>query len=175
MLRRKLWTWLSRRKIERLPTITVKAAANYYKTFTAPNPDYKASINNAAGELVGTATYAVSPLSDRVYLFNIEVMPNQRRHGYATALLWYLAQTHGHPITAVKELHGAASFWASARRLQEVGIIVTEPLSVGEMDKEAARWQHLQPEAERLEKLIVERLSVHREPWHIATGRGLEN
>ncbi|WP_146168300.1 hypothetical protein [Celeribacter persicus] len=55
MLRRKLWTWISRRKIEHLPTITVKAAANYYKTFTAPNPDHKASIYNVARELVGTA------------------------------------------------------------------------------------------------------------------------
>lgn len=171
----KLGTQSYRYKLESLPTITVTVLDNYYKAFTSPNPDHNSSIYNAAKELVGMATYAVSPLDDRVYLFDIEILPEYRRQGYATAVLRYLTQTYNHPITAIKELYGASDFWASVRRLKEVGIIVTEPLSCSEMDNEAARWQHLQPEIDRLDKLITERLTVHNEHWFEATGRGLEN
>jgi GNAT superfamily N-acetyltransferase len=175
MLGKVIGTWQGRRRLERLPRITVDATANYYKAFTAPNPDYDAVIRNSTGDEVGTATYAVSPLFDRVYIFEIEITPEHRGQGYATALLWHLAKTYGQPITAVKELYSANSFWSAARRLKEVGLVVTTQLSVGDMDNEAARWQQLKPEAERLEKLITERLTVHNEPWHIAVGRGLDS
>lgn len=165
--------WRGPRRLPRLPTITVNTTANYYKAFTAPNSDIKAAIYNAAGDQVGIATYAVSPLFDRVYLFNIEIFADYRRRRYALALLWHLAQTYGQPISPVKELFGANSFWTVARSLSETGLAVTSPLSVGDMDEEAARWQHLQPDIERLEKRITERLA-HHEPWHIAVGRGLE-
>ncbi|MDR6495975.1 hypothetical protein J2797_005900 [Paraburkholderia terricola] len=56
-------TWQGRRRLERLPRITVNATANYYKAFTTPNPDYEAVIHNSSGNEVGTATYAVSPLA----------------------------------------------------------------------------------------------------------------
>ncbi|WP_299204291.1 GNAT family N-acetyltransferase [uncultured Amphritea sp.] len=170
----KLWMKNCSHRVERLPVISLSVSDNYYKAFTSPNPDHNARIYNAAEVLVGKTTFAVSPLYDRVYLFDIEVIPEYRRQGYATAVLRYLTGTYNHPITAIKELYGASDFWASARRLKEVGIIVTEPLSCSEMDHEAARWQHLQPEVDRLDKLINERLTVYNEPWHSATGRGLE-
>jgi GNAT superfamily N-acetyltransferase len=175
MLAKVIGTWQGRRRLERLPQITVNTMANYYKAFTAPNPDYEAVILNSTGDEVGTATYAVSPVFDRVYLFEIEITPEHRRQGYATAMLWHLAKTYGQPITAVKELYSANSFWTAARQLKKVGLVVTMQLSVGDMDNEAARWQHLRSEAERLEKLISERLMVHNEPWHIAVGRGLDS
>ncbi|EXJ09675.1 GNAT family N-acetyltransferase [Nitrincola nitratireducens] len=168
-------TIFNRTTLEQLPSITVKASVNYYKTFTSPNPDYNVSIFNTTDELVGTAIYAESPIFDRIYLFNIEVIQRFQRKGYATAFLLYLAQTYRHPITAVKELHGASGFWNSARKLSKVGVVVTEPLSVGDMNDESQRWQHLWHEAERLEKLILERLNILNEPWRIAVGRGLES
>ncbi|MHA6884646.1 GNAT family N-acetyltransferase [Ralstonia pseudosolanacearum] len=165
--------WQVRCKIESLPNIGVQASPNFYKAFTAPNPDFDATIHNAAGDQVGTATYALSPLSDRIYIFDIQIALEHRRCGYGTALLWHLARAYGQPITAVKELYSASSFWSAARQRKGDGLVVTEPLSVSEMDVEAARWEHLRPAAERLERLIAERLTVHHEPWHVAVGRGL--
>jgi len=71
-----LRTWRGQRNIQKLPAITVDTTANHYKAFTAPNPDLDAIIRNTAGDQVGTATYAVPPLSDRVYLFHVEGMPS---------------------------------------------------------------------------------------------------
>ncbi len=161
-------------KLESLPNIVVKASPNYYKAFTAPNPTFEATIHSATGDQVGTVTYALSPLSDRVYIFDIQIAPEHRRCGYGTALLWHLARVYGQPITAVKELYSASRFWSAARQQKGTGFVVTEQLSVSEMDVEAARWEHLRPAAERLEKVMTERLTVHREPWHVAVGRGLE-
>jgi hypothetical protein len=141
---------------------------------TAPNPILSAIIHNALGDQVGTATYAMSPLSDRIYLFDIKIVIEHRQRKYATALLLYLAQTYGLPITAVKELYSASDFWNAARQLKGAGLIVTMPLSYSEMIAEAARWEHLRPTANRLERQITERLTVHHEPWHVAIGRGLE-
>jgi hypothetical protein len=153
----------------------VGTTANYYKAWTAPSPDYQVRIGNAEGMQVGTGSYAVSPLRDRVYVFKVEIDPEYRRRGYGTALLWHLARTYGQPITPVHETHGSHLFWATARRLESVGLVVTEELLSGEMADEACRWQHLRGDAERLQRLISERLNTHHEPWHIAVGRGLES
>ncbi len=90
-------------KCRPLPLITIHTTANYYKAFTSPSCDLKAVIGNAAGDPVGTATYALSPLGDRVYVFEIEVHAACRRQGYALALLRYLAHTYGVPITPIKD------------------------------------------------------------------------
>ena len=175
MLKTPLRTWRARRKLARLPAITIKTTANHYKPFTAPNPDIRAEIYNAVGQRVGKTTYAVSPLADRVYVFDINIARDFQRQGYATAMLWHLAKIYSQPITAIKELFSASSFWDATRKLAGGGLVVTQPLSVSEMRDEAARWQHLKPLAERLEKVISERLSIHREPWEMAVGRGLDD
>lgn len=168
-----LRTRRARRKLDHLPVIVIQTAADFRSTsFTAPSPTYTASVLNAEGARVGTMTFAVSPLLDRVYVMNIQVFEPYFRQGYATAMLWYLAQTYGQPITAVKEL--ATDFWNVARDLNLPGLVVTTQISTSEMPQEKARWQHLQPEAERLQRVIEERIFVHREPYHVAIGRGLE-
>jgi GNAT superfamily N-acetyltransferase len=165
----------ARRRIDRLPPVTVTATANYYKPWTAPSPDYRVRIGNAEGVQVGTGCYAVSPLHDRVYVFKIEIAPEHRRRGYGTAFLWHLAQRYRQPITAVDERYSSREFWSAARRLGNAGLPMTTDLSSGDMDAEANRWQHLRGDAERLQRLISERLNTHHEPWHIAVGRGLES
>ncbi len=167
--------WHGRHRIERLPAITVAATANYYKAWTAPSPDYQVGIGNAEGVQVGTGCYAVSPLQDRVYVFKTEIAPEHRRRGYGTAFLWHLAQRYRQPITAVDERYSSREFWRAAQRLGKAGLVMTTDLSSGEMDAEARRWQHLRGDAERLQKLISERLNTHHEPWRIAVGRGLES
>jgi hypothetical protein len=164
-----LRAWALRRNINKLPSLSISETANYYKAFTLPNPDYKVNITNSTDELIGTATYAVSPLFDCVYIFDIRVNQSWQRRGYATAFILYLTNKYGLPITAIKELGSASYFWNYIRRLKDVGIIVTDPLSIGEMDMESLRWEHLQHEAERVNKIITDRLTVHRLPWDIAT------
>lgn len=173
-LKQQLQAWFGHREVRSFPEISLQTTLDHYKSFTSPNPHVTASIHNADGAKVATAVYALSPLADRVYLFSIEVKEAHRRQGYGFAVLRYLAQTYGQPITAVKELFVSTSFWDAARTPGSSGIQVTQQLSVGDMDKEASRWKHLQPDKERLERLISERLFVHQEPWHIAIGRGLD-
>ncbi|WP_454727899.1 MULTISPECIES: GNAT family N-acetyltransferase [Cupriavidus] len=157
-------------ELDRLPLLVVKAAPNHFKAITAPSPDFRATLHNSAGEQVGTAAYALSPLSDKVYVFEIRIPPEHQRCGYATALLWHLAREYGRPITPVQELHAARGFWHAARAWAPLG--VTEPL--WDLDAEAVRWAHLRPLAELLAQQIQERLYVRREPWHVAVGRGLD-
>jgi hypothetical protein len=164
----------ARERIERLPAITVAATANHYKSFTAPNPDYKATIRRPTGDRIGTAAYALSPLDDRVYLFRVEIEAAHRRQGYGLALLWYLARTYERPITPVHQAIGSYEFWSAARQLEAAGLVVTGDVRISEMDDEASRWGHLRPQAERLQQQISERLSRH-EPWDVAVGRGLES
>lgn len=52
------------RKLAALPAISVHTTANYFHTFTSPSPDLDATISNDAGDWVGRATFAVSPLND---------------------------------------------------------------------------------------------------------------
>lgn len=162
----------ARRKVERLPTITVSVRANYFKPWTSPSPDYRVTIHNADSVLVGTGCYALSPLNDQVYLFELEIAPEHRRCGYGMAFLWHLVRTCGQPITPVHERHHSREFWAAARRMGEIGLTVTDELRAGEMEAEARRWGHLEAQRARLDRLILERLEVHREPWELAVGRG---
>ncbi len=161
-------------KIEDLPPIAVNATANFYKPWTAPNPDLRVTIANANGTQVGTGCYAISPLNDRVYVFEIEIAEEHRCRGYGTAFLWHLSQTHSQPITAIQEVGSSLPFWNQARQLGGIGLIVTEEIRRSEMDAEARRWGHLEEDRERLHQLIVERLYTHHEPWHVAVGRGLD-
>ncbi|GKS87434.1 GNAT family N-acetyltransferase [Acidovorax sp. SUPP1855] len=165
--------WLVQRRLAHVPKITVDVTRNYYMTFTAPNPDVKVVIRNEAGTPVGRACYAVSPLNDRVYIYEVEILGAHRRQGYGTALLLFLARTYDLPITVVKELYSACSFWRFARGLGSAGIRLTQQLSVSDMASEAERWAHLQPKARELEEVITHRLSVERLPWSEATTRGL--
>jgi hypothetical protein len=57
------------------------------KAFTSPNPDVKATIIDAEEKVVGRVTYAVSPLHDRIYLFNIEVEEGYKRKGFGLAIV----------------------------------------------------------------------------------------
>ena len=166
--------WLARRTVGKLPAIQVSTTLNYRRAFTSPSADVTATIRDAAAATVASATYSVSPLNDRIYVFQIDVNPSRQRQGFGLAVLHYLAKTYGTPITPIKELFSAASFWTAARKLQAMGIHVTEQLSIGDMGLESHRWQHLRPDVEHLEMLIQQRLYVQREPWHIAVGRGLE-
>jgi len=155
-----------------LPTVSLREKANYYKAFTSPNPDVNAVVLDAAGQAVGRVTYALSPLcGDKLFLFNISIEPSLRRQGLGSAVLVHLAQRYDRPIIPVKELH--TSFWHKVRRLKMPGLRIGAQLSVGCMDKEAERWSHLKADAERLDRLITERLAVSREPWDVAVGRGL--
>lgn len=163
--------WMKRRKGVSLPAVSFQEAANFYKSFTSPNPDINAVVLDAAGHKVGRVTYAVSPLEDRLYLFQISIDQPSRRRGFGLAALVHIAQRYRLPIVPVKELY--SPFWSAARELKATDLQILGQLSVGDMDNEAERWSHLQPEIERLNQLITDRLSLHREPWDVAVGRGL--
>lgn len=166
--------YLFRRKLKQLPSITVKETHKFYRTFTGPNPDNRASIYNEVGDCVGSAVYGVSPLFDRVYIYQIEINQKYWRNGFATAFLAYLTRNYHQPITAVKELERSYSFWDVVRKFSGEAFSVTKELTVTDMMREGKLWSHLKPEAERLDKVIEARLS-NGEPWELAISRGFDD
>ncbi|WP_439890881.1 GNAT family N-acetyltransferase [Ralstonia sp. 25C] len=144
LLRLILWKHKARRRIERLPSVAMELVSTaHVGGFIEPSPVHDAKVYNKAGELVGAVTYAVSPLSDRIYVFGIRIESEHRRRGYGTSALWLLSQVFGQPITAVMEVFSAKAFWHAARQLEGAGLVVTEPISLGDTDLEGSRWQAL--------------------------------
>lgn len=154
------------------PQITVEAKLRYDHALTSPAPEYRGTIFNSKSEHVGFAVYALSPLNDCLYLYEIRIGQNFVRRGYGLAMLQYLAQTYRQPIIPVHELESAERFWDAARRYV-TDVEVREPISVSDFDVERHRWAFLKPESDRLQEQINVRL-MRGEPWEEAVGRGLE-
>lgn len=156
-----------------LPEFILEVALNHMQCFTSPNPDRIATVMTAAGEQVGYITYAVSPLFDKLYIFQINIDATFRRQRYGLAIIHYLHSTYQLPIATFNEVGAARRFWAAARHMvASLGSSITA-MSVGEMTHERARWRHLQPETDRLEQLISQRF-LAGEDYQSAVGRGLE-
>jgi hypothetical protein len=145
-----LRTFRTARRLRDLPLITVRQRANFCYAFTWPNPDLTAVVRSASGDVVAEMTYAISPLKDRVYIFDFRVEMPHRRKAYGLAMLHWLATTYEMPMTAIKEISGARPFWNEARRLRQKGFSITAGLAISDMQGEAARWAHLKSEAHRL-------------------------
>jgi len=111
----------------------------------------------------------VSPLFDRLYIFDITIHDAYRRRGFGLAVMSYLATTYRLQITTIKEVSQASGFWHSVR----LAGAPIDTLSFSEMDTEAERWAHLKPHADKLELLICDRLFRNCEAWETAVGRGL--
>lgn len=155
-----------------LPDFTLEVALNHMQCFTSPNPDRIATVISAAGDQVGYMTYAVSPLFDKLYIFQIKIDATFRRQRYGLAIIHYLHCTYKLPIATFNEVGTARRFWAAARHMvASLGSSITA-MSVGEMTHERARWKHLQPETDRLEQLISQRF-LAGEDYQSAVGRGL--
>lgn len=154
------------------PQITVEKRLRYDHTLTSPAPDYSGIIFSSEGERVGIAVYALSPLNDCLYLYEIRIDKNFVRRGYGLAVLQYLAQTYRQPIIPVHELESAERFWDAARRYV-TDVEVRESISVSDFDMERHRWAFLKPESDRLQEQISARL-MRGESWEEAVGRGLD-
>ena len=166
-----------RRKIDKrtFPEITLSDLKKEYggKNFAAPNPDITAAIQDIDGNVVGSIVYTISPLKDRIYLFDIKIYPAYRRRGLGLALLVFLAKEYDLPLTVVQPISPALLFWESARNELAHVVNMTESLSMGDMNAEKARWSHFQPQVQKLEQLIAERFR-RGETYYQAIGRGLE-
>ncbi len=95
---------------------------------------------------VGHLTYLLSPLNDRLYLYEIQISESFRKNGYATSALKALSQRHnGIPISPVKILNTppARGFWGSMYKRSCFLFPIMESISVGDWITEADRWRHL--------------------------------
>jgi hypothetical protein len=157
------------------PPINVEIIKKEYsgKGFASPNPDITVAALDHQGNAIGNALYAISPLEDRLYLFSIEIETHSRRKGYGLAFLKKLFEIHSLPITVIKPISSALSFWESARRELMDLVPMTQSLSISEMDAEKSRWCHLQPKIDQLEQAILQR-HIRGEPYAQAVGRGIE-
>lgn len=112
---KKLMTFLRirRKNLSRtMPEITLTETRKEYRgtNFAAPNPDITETIRDSEGNVVGNTVYTISPLKDRIYLFEITIHPAFRRRGFGLALLVFLAKTYDLPITVVKPISPALLF-----------------------------------------------------------------
>ena len=123
--------------------------------FVFPGPDMTAAIE-LAGQRVGGICYGVSPLQDRVYISELNILPVHQRCGLGLATLWRLWQQHQVPLTPMHEVGASLGFWSKARkRFAGAGAELTRDIRTGDQDAEQQRWQHLVPEPEH-ERLIRE-------------------
>lgn len=142
------------RDLNQLPALTLVEEFEYLENFVRPNPDIVASIFNTAGEKVGFCDFGVSPLQDRVYVFDIRIEPEFQRKGYGTAMLHHLQQKYGLPIVPVKVI---STFWECAQATPGLNVIDEIP-GIEELKKEALRWKT--PEHD---KLVEEQQAAIRE------------
>jgi hypothetical protein len=125
--------------------------------FVFPGSDTFARIE-LDGQLVGSVSYGINPLGDRVYINEIDIDRAHRRRGIALSALWILHQTHQVPIVPLHEVGTSISFWdVSRRRLAAAGALLEEDLRCSELAKAQERWQHLVPEPEhqRLQRELM--------------------
>ena len=157
------------------PRTSLKIIKTVYDglNFASPNPDITATIHDSQENLIGQVKYTISPLNDRIYLFEIKVDPLIRRRGLGLATLIRLAETYDLPITVIHPISSALLFWETAPNELSNKILTTQSISSSEMDTEKARWSHLQPEVEKLKKAIEERFA-RGESHEQAVGRGVE-
>ena len=154
-------------------TLTVIKKVYGGKNFASPSPDITESIHDSHGNLVGQIVYTISPLKDRMYIFEIEIDPLFRRRGFGLASLVTLAKKHDLTMTVVHPISPALLFWEAARKELVNKVPMTQSLSSSEMDKEKMRWSHFQPEIDKLEKAIAERF-IRGESYEQAVGRGVD-
>jgi hypothetical protein len=176
MIRIKNLLKITKKESPRLfPRTSLKIIKTVYDglNFAAPNPDVTATIHDSQDNLVGKVKYTISPLNDRIYLFEIKIDPLLRRRGLGLATLIRLAETYDLPITVIHPISSALLFWETARKELSNNILITESISSSEMDTEKARWSHLQPEVEKLKKAIEERFA-RGESHEQAVGRGVD-
>lgn len=103
----------------------------------------------------------------------IGIAPEFQRKGYALAFLRYLNHNHYLALTVVHELWSAASFWATARLLNNPGLRIDCSLSGREMVTSRERWKHLLPVQRELLDTIHARLAFG-ENWFHDIGRSLD-
>lgn len=121
--------------------------------------------------MLGWVSYPVSPLKDRLYVYDIHVETPYRRRGYGLAVLTELAARHAVPITPVTEVGSASRFWEAMRLAR--ALRVTAALTFEGFLIECGRWQHLAQEAESISRAIRERL-VAGEPYAQVVSRPIE-
>jgi hypothetical protein len=170
----KLLSYIGLRTATRIaPSINLTESISYFQSVTAPNPGIKAIISDEVGALVGYASYGISPLFDRLYLYDFKIEPAMRRKGYGFQFLSDLVSRHGCPIVPVHETGSSHNFWMKAReRMSANGDRILPSISAYELHQEHRRWPHLRPEIDKLNHVISARIMV--EEWSIAVGRGVE-
>lgn len=122
--------------------------------FAYPAPSCMALIE--AGGVVGHLHYGFSPLRDRVYVYKLEIEPDQRRQGFALSTLWNLHLQFRLPLVA---LQPTSAFWCSA------GVILGRAgahLSTAHESLERCRWDVL-PVADEMLPALEE--FVGSEEW----------
>lgn len=165
------------RKLGRLagnrPAIHLMETPCFFKSVVGPAPTFSAQLLGQEGLVVGVAQYALSPINDRWYVYDIRVDPPYRRKGYGLAFLDSLVSLRPVAITPVQVLRDAVPFWDAARRARWMGLVVTESLSASRLDMEKQRWKHLEGDAQELDAHVAQRLRGG-ETWQLATERGLD-
>jgi hypothetical protein len=113
-------------KISHLPKIELfNDNSTYDSTFLVhPNPFRYRKYQDKEGQRFANVNIGISPLKDKVYIFDIKVDEDRQRKGFGLAILKSLYDEFNSPLVAIKELHSAKPFWDKARELSGETFIV---------------------------------------------------
>ncbi|SHN12668.1 hypothetical protein SAMN05216593_108223 [Pseudomonas asturiensis] len=130
--------------------LVTERAESLRGNFVFPGTDTFARIERD-GQRVGSISYGINPLGDRVYVNEIDVDHKHGRQGIGLAALWILYQAHHVPIVPLHEVGTSKPFWRIARRrFAAAGAVLETDLRCSELPQAQERWQHLVPEPEHL-------------------------
>lgn len=155
------------------PQITLVETLDFYMSPVSPAPKIYAEIHDAQGSMVGRMTYAVSPIADMLYVYEIKICTGRHRKGYGTAALCEIQRRNPFPITAVGEIESAYEFWGKLRTRLRKGPGIATSLSIYELEQEQLRWPHLSELSAQVQRSVANRL-IAGVSWKDAVGCGLE-
>lgn len=131
--------------------------------FVFPGLNITAAIEHR-GLRIGHVAYGISPLNDRLYISNYQVLGSHRNQGLGMAALWCLSRVHSMPLATVHEVKSSKGFWTKAEaRLAAAGVHLLRDLRRYDLSAEQQRWQHLVPEPEHM-RLTQEVMSTPEWP-----------
>ncbi|MBJ2292927.1 GNAT family N-acetyltransferase [Pseudomonas sp. MF5691] len=116
--------------------------------FVFPGTDYFDNIE-VDGQHVGYVDYGINPLGDRLYINELQILPEHQRRGVGRGVLWRLWLTHQVPIVPLHQYGTSNGFWSLARReFAAAGALIQDQLHSQEaLDQAKQRWIHLVPES----------------------------
>lgn len=115
--------------------------------FIFPGQDITVAIEYE-GRQVGEMVYCVSPLNDKLYVSEFEILAPHSGQGLGLAALWRLTRLYSRSLASMQERGTSIGFWDKAeRRFAAAGVHLERDIRSIDEPAIMATWAHLVPES----------------------------